>query len=239
MAVEYQHDIGKFAYAGLDLNVPVDLVPPTKYSRATNVVSKIEGRLESRDGTTRIANIAPATSIHTIFRLVQFAIGAVDERLIGAGQQLYTAPLPAGNVFTRLVGGPLFDGGPISIVAFRFDGDPGGVWAIIANSAGMMKRRSGYYQALGLAPPTVAATASAGGAGTLNSSSGVGYDWRYTYVNEVTLSESNPSPVTIPSSDTERPSGFINHDATIAGGGGGAGGGGDPGGGGGGGRLPR
>jgi hypothetical protein len=224
MAVEYQHDLGKFAYAGLDLSVPVDLVPPTKYSRATNVVSKIEGRMESRDGTVRVADIS-SSPIHTIFRLTQAAVSIVGERLVGSGQQLYTAPLPAGNAFVPLAGGPVFDGGPISILQFRFDGDPVGVWAIIANSAGMMKRRAGYYQLLGVAPPSVAATATAGGAGLLNSSTGVSYDWRYTYLNPVTLSESNMSPATVSAFDITRPSGSTTPGASIPVGGGGSGGG--------------
>lgn len=232
MSVEYQHDVQKFAYAGLDLNVPVDLVPPTKYSRATNVVSKVEGRMETRDGTVRIVNVAPLTPIHTIFRLSQFAVGIVGERIVGAGSNLYSAALPAGNVFVPLVGGPVFDGGPLSIVQFRFDGDPAGSWAIIANSAGMMKRRAGYYQQLGVAPPTVMATATAGGVGTLNSSTGVGYDWLYTYLNEITLSESNPSPAMQTTSDTERPTAFVTPDVTIPAGNSGGGGAG-PGGGGG------
>lgn len=233
MSVEYQHDMGKLAYAGLDLNAPVDLVPPTKYSRATNVVSKIEGRMESRDGTIRVAAVAPSVPIHTIFRLSQSGIGIVSERLVGAGQQLYTASLPAGATFITLTGGPVFDGSPLSILQFRFDGDPAGVWAIIANAAGMMKRRAGYYQKLGLAAPTVQASAIAGGAGLLNSTAGVGYDWRFTYLNEVTLSESNGSPAMTSAADIKRPSAFTNPSVPIPTGGGGAGSGGGGGGGGG------
>jgi hypothetical protein len=203
---ELQHDGPvKFALSGLDLNVPVDLVPPTKYSRATNVVSKIEGQLQARDGSIIVAVIAAGLPIHTIFRLTQSNPMILSERLVGAGTALYTAPLPAGNVFTPLAGGPVFDGQPLSIVQFRFDGDPSGAWAIIANSTGMMKRRAGYYQVLGVAPPSVQATASAGGVGLLNSTTGTPYDWRYTYLNEVTLSESNGSPTMTASVQTLRP----------------------------------
>src|SRR4029077_5292174 len=234
MAVDVQHDgPAKFALAGLDLNVPVDMVPPGKYSRATNIVSKIEGRLETRDGTIRIANVVAATPIHAIFRLTQLQIGVLSDRFVGACQLLYTAPLPAGNVFTPLAGGPLFDGGPLSIIQFRFDADPS-VWAIIANSQGMMKRRSGYYQVLGVAPPTVMASASAGGAGLLNSSTGTPYDWRYTYLNPVTLSESNGSPIMSSANEVTRQTNFIDPDPPIPTGGGGGGGSGGTGGGGGG-----
>jgi len=223
--IEVQHDNAKFALAGLDLNFPVDLVPQGKYSRATNVVSKKEGQMETRDGTLRVANVA-ASPIHTIFRLAQSVLTAISERLVGAGGQLYSAPLPDGNVFTQLAGGPLFDSGPLSIIQFSFDSDPGGVWAIIANSAGMMKRRSGYYQQLGVPAPTVQVAASAGGAGLLDSSQGTPYDWRYTYVNMVTLSESNGSPIMSSSQETLRPTTPVTPTPTIPSGGGGAGSGG-------------
>lgn len=225
--IEILHDgPHKFALAGLDLNVPVDLVPPNKYSKATNIVSKIEGRLETRDGITLVKSIAAGTPIHTIFRLTQFNPSVVGERLVGAASALYAAPLPAGNVFVALTGGPTFDGGPISIIQFRFESDPA-VWAIIANSNGMMKRRVGYYQALGVAPPSVMATASAGAAGVLNSTTGTPYDWRYTYINEITLSESNGSPIMTTPNDTTRPTGFTNPDPPIPySGGGGSGSGG-------------
>lgn len=207
MAVDFQHDgPTKFALAGIDLNVPVDLVPPTKYSRATNVVSKIEGRVETRDGITLIASIVLNVPIHTIFRLTQANPSVLGERLVGLGATLYTAPLPSGATFSQLVG-PTFDGAPLSIIQFRFESDPA-VWAIIANANGMMKRRAGYYQVLGVAPPSAQASASAGGAGTLNSATGTPYDWRYTYLNEVTLSESNGSPIQQTSIATIRPTAF-------------------------------
>ena len=298
MAIEIQHDgPNKFALAGLDLNVPVDLVPVAKYSRATNVVSKIEGQLQGRDGTNPIAQIPspiigtsyPITSasrgfspnvswvaavtipdltgavvnitgcsnalyngtftiqsvilpdsfftdtnsgtvptgsnstggtltvvaisgsppVNTLFRLTQYVPGVISERLAGtAFGNLYTAPLPNGNVFTQLLGGPTFDGAPLSIVQFRFTADPA-VWAIIANGNGMMKRRDGYYQVLGVAPPTIQAIATVGGAGLLNSSTGTPYDWRYTYLNPVTQSESNPSPIMVAPVIT-RPLAFTN-----------------------------
>ena len=295
MGVEVQHDgPAKFALAGLDLNVPVDLVPVAKYSRATNVVSKIEGQLQTRNGTALITALPspfvgltypitsavrnltlppqwtapfvpffagtviqvtgcsnpsyngiftvnqivfsgttfttsngsiPASSsstgglitvlsgptgpVNTLFLLTQYVPGVVSERLAAnADGNIYTAPLPGGNVFTQLLGGPTFDGSPLSIVQFRFDSDPA-VWAIIANANGMMKRRAGYYQVLGVAPPTLQAVATAGGAGLLNSSTGTPYDWRYTYLNPVTQSESNPSPIMVTPTVT-RPTAFTN-----------------------------
>jgi len=210
MSIDIQHDgPARFALAGLDLNVPVDLVAPTKYSRATNITSKIEGQVGARDGITRIASILNGSPIHTIFRLTQFNPSVASERLVGIGSSLYSAPIPDGSLFGALGGGPTFDGGPLSIIQFQFDADPA-TWAIIANNAGMMKRRAGYYQVLGVAPPSVQANATAGGAGLLNSSTGTPYDWRYTYLNEVTQSESNGSPISVTGSSNNTPTAFTN-----------------------------
>jgi hypothetical protein len=53
----YRHEVRKFADGGLQLRLPVDLVPPTQYSRLTNVVPVIEGQLRSREGLTLVADV--------------------------------------------------------------------------------------------------------------------------------------------------------------------------------------
>lgn len=200
----YIHDPHKFADGGLQLRVPVDIVPPGQYSRLNNVVPKIEGLLQTRDGLTNIATVVADTEIHSIFRLNQESVSINGERLVGLGTQLFTAPLPAGDTFAELTD-LSFDGGPLSIISFRFTNDQA-AWAIIANSNGMRKRKEGFYQKLGLPPPDTAATASDGGAGNLNSTGGDEFDWLYTYVNEITKTESNPSPTLTGASEEKRPS---------------------------------
>lgn len=200
----YLHDPHKFADGGLQLRVPVDIVPRGQYSRLNNVVPKIEGLLQTRDGLTSIATVVASTEIHTIFRLNQEIEAFNGERFVGLGIQLFSAPLPAGSVFTELTG-LSFDGGPLSIISFRFTNDQA-AWAIIANSNGMRKRKDGFYQKLGLPSPDTAATASDGGAGNLDSTGGDEFDWLYTYVNEVTKTESNPSPTKSGASEEKRPS---------------------------------
>ena len=212
MPIPYTHDLAKMANGGLELNLPPDLVPPTKYAILTNAVSRVEGQLQTREGTSLVCNVG-ALPVHTIFRLNQFQPAINGERLFGSGPYLYSAPLPAGNVITHLFGGFVFDGGPLAIFPFRFDGDPQ-IWAIIANNGGMMKRKGSYYQQLGLPAPTTVISASAGGAGLLTGT----YDWRYTYVNSVNLSESNPSPAqSTASPSTVLPTSFLNPDPTNGG----------------------
>ena len=186
--IPYTHDLQKMANGGLELNLPPDLVPPTKYSILTNAVSRVEGQLQTREGASLVCNVG-TLPVHTIFRLNQFQPTINGARLFGMGPYLYSAPLPVGKRSRATHGRIYIDGGPLEIFPFRFDGDPQ-IWAIIANSGGMMKYKGGYYQQLGLPAPTAVILASVGGAGLLTGT----YDWRYNYVNSVTLSESNPSP---------------------------------------------
>lgn len=54
---DYRHEPRKFADAGLQLRLPVDLIPPTQYGRMTNGLPVIEGQLTTRDGMTLLANL--------------------------------------------------------------------------------------------------------------------------------------------------------------------------------------
>lgn len=213
--IAYQHDLAKLADSGLNLNLPVDLVPKTEYPIFSNVLSTIEGLVKSREGMALVCNLG-TTPVHSIFRLNQYSSAILGSRLFGIGSQLYAAPLPAGNTPALLTGGIAYDGTPLSIIGFRFDADPQ-IWAIIANGAGMMKFKAGYYQLLGIAPPMVPAQYSAGGAGNLDSGSGPGYDWLYTYYNPITQSESNPSPANQTSTETLAPTAFTNPDPSLPG----------------------
>jgi len=226
-SVFYQHDVAKLPDAGLQLNLPVDLVPAGQYSYFSNAQSRIEGQLQTRDGIVLVCTVGTDVQpIHSIFRLNQVAVGVNGERLFGIGATLWSAPLPAGNVPVQLSAYVVadaafpafpvnFDGTPLSIMPYRFDADPQ-AWAIIANGAKMMKRKASYYEQLGLPAPTAIPVVSVGAAGNLNGD----YNWRYTYVNTVTDSESNPSPIeTSGSVETLRPTAFTNPTPTPLGGG--------------------
>lgn len=213
--MSYTPDIIKFQDGGLNLNSPVDLVPKGQYSRFTNAISKVEGTLQQRDGTTKICTIENnvLSRVNSIFRLTQTMPGTSSERLAGTSTgNLYSLIDPPGNS-PSLLSGPMFDGNPLSIISFLFTLDPL-PWAIIANANGMMKHRPGYYQNLGIDPPTAAATATVGGTGLLDSSGGIPYDWRYTYYNAVSGSESNPSPINVAGGSVEvtAPTSFTNPD---------------------------
>jgi hypothetical protein len=208
----YSHDVKKFADSGLQLRLPVDSIPPNQYARLLNATPIVEGRLEARAGLTLAANVASG-AVHTLYRLNQQIPSLLGERLVGIASSLYTAALPSGSVFVALTG-LSFDGTPLTIIDFRFNNDEA-AWAIIANGAGMRKRRRpNLYQALGQVAPTAAATAADAAVGLLNGN----YDWRYTYMNEITRTESNGSPINYAAPGTQRPTANTSPDPTFAGG---------------------
>lgn len=316
----YEHDPHKFQDSGLQLRLPVDLVPSGQYSRMTNLLPVIEGEILARDGMTSLGSpvttsfvwqvsgvagnlnqaatvyphglsngqsvtldiiIAPATvaaiigiytvtvtsiidaqtftftpsistgslsrvsvfaevvapsivstltntAITNLYRLNQAVTSLPTERLAITNGRIYQSSFSTGLAWEEIVGpicpgSPIpsstmgFNGGPMAIVAFRFTLDAAS-WAIFCDGSQMWKYRPGISESqielvqLGNQPPTVAATATAGTAGNLNSTGGTGYDWRYTYVDGLALTESNPSQVDMSSggTSTTRPVTFNN-----------------------------
>lgn len=219
------HDGHKFADAGLQLRVPVDLVPANQYSRLTNALPVIEGRLEARAALKWIVNIANATSpgsgLHSLMRLNQASISSIGDRVAGVDTRVYTLPLPSGSV--AVLRDAIRSGDPLSLTNFHFNNDTA-AWAIITDYASMWKYRggvgAGLYQQLGsfgTAFPTAPCTATAGAAGNLSNGTGPGYDWLATYVNTRTLSETNPTIPNYATIATSVPAAFTTPDPSFGG----------------------
>lgn len=168
-------------------------------------------------------NNLPNTIITNIFRLNQAITSVNGDRIVAIGGRIWRAPLPAGNAFEELIA-PLtpsgtvptapntLSGGTLSIIEFRFTLDSQS-WMLVGDAQQMYKYRSGptlqqvEFVPLGNAPPTVPATATAGATGNLTGD----YDWRYTYVDGLALTESNPSPINqTTGSQTVNPSSYVN-----------------------------
>src|ERR1700722_18356774 len=64
------HDLVKMSDQGLQLRMPVDLVPAGQYSRLTNAIPRIEGILETREGVTLIAQFEEGFEISALGRSV-------------------------------------------------------------------------------------------------------------------------------------------------------------------------
>ena len=156
-------------------------------------------------------NNLPNTIITNLFRLNQALANVPSDRVVAIGGRIWHAILPAGTAFEELIA-PLAPGGPapsvpnslsgltLALIEFRFTLDAQS-WLLIGDSNQMYKYRSApslagvEFVPLGNAPPTAPATASAGGVGNLNSTGGTDYDWRYTYVDGLAKTESNPSQI--------------------------------------------
>lgn len=63
---DYLHDRHKFADAGLQLRLPVDLVPANQYSELYNALPVIEGELRTREGTTEVAAVYSVAAISVL-----------------------------------------------------------------------------------------------------------------------------------------------------------------------------
>lgn len=226
MADIYNHDTKKFADAGLQLRVPVDLVPANQYSRLTNATPIIEGRLESRAALKWIVNVpnptVPGSGLHSLYRLNQISSIGVGDRIAGVDTTVQTFALPSGSVATSR--DTRRCGDPLSMASFHFNNDSS-AWAILSDHVGMKKYKGGatgaVYVNLGILPPSAtpgnAATAVAGAAGNLNNTGGPAYDWLYTYVCTATQTESNPSDLNIVPSYNQNPGTTVTPDPGFGG----------------------
>lgn len=65
----YRHELRKFSDQGLQLRLPVDLIPPAQYGRLTNATPLIEGQLQTRDGLTLVGyptEVSFVSSLQTV-----------------------------------------------------------------------------------------------------------------------------------------------------------------------------
>lgn len=154
--LDYKRQPQKFVCLGLDLNNPVNLLPPGKFPFLSNARTYLEGRVESRSGTSQInPTILPNTNIHSIARVNNYQ-DANAIRLLGAASSLYLGST-LGNVFSSIDSG--YSGNPLSIVPYKPD-QSNVVWSYIADASRMRKvRNDGTNYKMGVAPPNTPPTA--------------------------------------------------------------------------------
>lgn len=179
---DYRNTTHRFVNMGINVRNDPDKLSEGQYIALTNVRSLTEGSLTTRLGRTLFIDAPPGTSsVHTIERFTPSFL------LIGKSSVLYRD-----NILTA--GG--YSGNPLSIVILK-PALSSTSWAYIGDSNVISTiKEDGTYAKWGITAPSTAASASAFGAGLLNSSviGGSLYDWRYTYYNSSTGAESNPSP---------------------------------------------
>lgn len=113
--MEYKRDKHKFVCTGVELNTPVNLVPPGKYPHLHNVRSYQGGTISTRDGLIKL-NQTPLSSldIHTLSRMNDY-ISVDFVRFVGAGTKLFAGTAS----FTEVASG--FSEEAYSIVPYRPD----------------------------------------------------------------------------------------------------------------------
>src|SRR5690348_154610 len=107
--VKFDRDYSKLDCLGLDLNRPVDSVKPGKFPYMKNCRSFQAGRIEPRDGLTKIAQVVAGQSpVHSIRRLND-PLNNTYTRVIGAGTHLAYGQ----STFTDLDSG--YSGDPLAL----------------------------------------------------------------------------------------------------------------------------
>lgn len=140
---------------GLNLSTALDELSPLEWARASDVMHHGGGYLYVRPGMTALASLPAAANVHSIGRL-NAQVGAIPyARIYGADAGLYIGQTD--NVGAAISTG--FSGNPLVFCAHHSE-IGGDSWMFIGDSSKVAKVRiDGLVTGVGLAPPTVAATA--------------------------------------------------------------------------------
>lgn len=191
---------------GMNTYATLDLIPTNQYAFLQNVRRYLNGRITGR-ATSSAPIFSYAATPHTIRRLNDTTPAGPPSgfiRLVGAGQFVYANG-------TQVASG--LSTNPISIQPFRPNASVQ-PWGYISDSApspnvtvsggfkcaGMLKVRSdGLARKTGIMEPQIAPTTSFPGGGT----GPVLISYKYVYVSNETGAQSNPSPQSIPGTNSQ------------------------------------
>lgn len=156
--MQYKRSPLKFVCGGIDLNHPVDLMPPGKYPYLKNVQAYQDGRIETRAPITKINS--SATTDHTIlgsFRMNDYVVSQFT-RFLKISTKIYFGS----TSFSVADASGWNPDIPFCAVAWRPDKSPE-VWAYLADNFRMRKFKiDGTNYAVGVVPPTIIPTAEIG-----------------------------------------------------------------------------
>jgi hypothetical protein len=134
---------------GIDLNHPIDRMPPGSFPFIQNVRVVDEGRLDGRPGYA--TSIPPLPSAPNSIRRLNDPANNSYVFVGGVGTSLY-----AGQEFGYASRDTGYSGDPLSLIPFRPDQSPE-PWMYVYDRLKMSKfRRDGVLRAIGVAPPTQA-----------------------------------------------------------------------------------
>jgi hypothetical protein len=144
----YQRDSNKFAYSGMDIRHPPDLMPAGRCPLLFNLQPDLQsGALALRPAISLLATVGAGVPVHSVVRLNDSVPGAnASSRFVGAGANLYS---PAGLLDTG------YSGNPLALVPYRPAQSPES-WLYVYDS--LRQRRcktdNAPIQQIGIAAPT-------------------------------------------------------------------------------------
>lgn len=116
--MKFERDTQRFDCLGLDLNRPVDSVKPSKFPYLKNCRSFLAGRIEPRDGITKIDQVVSGqTGVHSCRRLND-PFDNTWKRIIGTGTHLALGQ----STFTDIDSG--YSGDPLALIPWRPKSSP-------------------------------------------------------------------------------------------------------------------
>jgi len=144
---------GKFAYSGMDIHHPNDLLPAGKVSLLFNMQPDTQnGTLSMRPAIANLATTPAGVAIHSIARLNDSVPEAVNpfSRFVGAGTKIYSG---AGGALAQLDTG--YSGNPVAFVPYRPNQSPES-WLYTYDSAKQQRYKAdnATKQNIGIAAPT-------------------------------------------------------------------------------------
>lgn len=147
--MEFKRSPQKFLFTGLDLNHPVDLMPPGKASFVQNIRSYQEGIIQSRLGVIR-QNAPVSGQINTLARMNDYIFNEFV-RFMGSSSGTLYIDQNGTNSFAFSDGG--YSGNPISVVPYR-PVQSSRVWAYLADQNKLRKINTDLTEyGVGVAPP--------------------------------------------------------------------------------------
>ena len=149
--MEYKRTPQKLIFQGLDLNHPVDLMPPGKVPFVNNIRSYQEGIIQSRLGVVR-QNTPVTGQVNTLARMNDYIFNEFIRFMGSSSGTLYVDQNGANSFAFSETG---YSGNPVSVVPYR-PIQSARVWAYLADKNKLRKINTDLTEyGVGVAPPNV------------------------------------------------------------------------------------
>lgn len=201
----YQKLNKKFICRGMNLNMPIDMIPENEFAYLKNVRTYEDGKIEKRPGYTLVDELPGAVSgdyIHSGYTLIDENPDTTggSKRFIGMNTSLFWGDITTPAAFSQVDSG--FSGNPLSLIGFAPGQNPA-PFLYVGDSNKMRKYNASYLiaglpAAYYIGVPMSAVYAAGAPVPTLSAGdiTGNGYFWRWVLRHTPSGAQSTPSPST-------------------------------------------